>query len=156
MKKNIRSIPIIESTKSKSIENFMKRGKFRKFQIMYHITSSKNAKSILKNGFDLTLSKSFAFGRGVNLTPAIDHLKEYYSNQKNTVIVCMVKYNKLKYNSPYYNDFFSEESKAYFKKHEYSRPKYMNIPPGYDGFHWGREIRVMRKKLVKPLIAIKM
>ena len=42
--------------------------------IMYHITSKKNAESILKNGFNIEFAKRGAFGKGINLTTDINHL----------------------------------------------------------------------------------
>jgi hypothetical protein len=67
--------------------------------IMYHITSKKNAINILKNGFDVSLSKRGAFGLGINLTTDINHLKHYYTNKTNYIVICMVKYNKRQKNS---------------------------------------------------------
>jgi hypothetical protein len=67
-------------------------------KIMYHITSEKNAESILQNGFNINLSKRGAFGTGINLTTDINHLKHYYNNKINYVVICKVKYNKRKFN----------------------------------------------------------
>lgn len=66
--------------------------------IMYHITSKKNAENILKYGFNINLSKRGAFGTGVNLTTDINHLKHYYNNKINYIVICKVKYNKRKFN----------------------------------------------------------
>ena len=68
-------------------------------KIMYHITSKENAESILKNGFNINLSKRGAFGTGINLTTDINHLKHYYNNKKNYIVICKVKYNKRKFNT---------------------------------------------------------
>lgn len=128
------------------INNFINsKEKYKNYKIMYHITSFRNAKNILENGFDLKKIKSAAFGRGINLTNDIQHLKHYYSKfNKNTVIMCMVKYNKLKYNT-------SIEDEEFLKKHGYSKPKYMNIPKGYEGFY-NHDIFVMKNnKYVHPI-----
>ena len=55
--------------------------------IMYHITTKKNAQSIIKNGFDISLSKQGAFGLGINLTTDINHLKIYYKMNKQITIL---------------------------------------------------------------------
>jgi hypothetical protein len=132
------------------INNFINSNKkYKKYKMVYHITSLENSKNILKNGFDIKKSKTGAFGKGINLTDNIHHLKHYYSkNNKNTVILCIIKYNKLKYNTSNIND------KEFFKKHGYSKPKYMYAPIGYEGLY-NDDIYVMKnKKYVLPLCTI--
>jgi len=131
------------------INNFINsKEKYKKYKIMYHLTTLDNAKSILKNGFDIKKSKSAAFGKGINLTDNIEHLKHYYSKlKKNTVIICLVKYNKLKFNTPI-------EDEEFLKKHGYTKPKYINVPKGYEGFY-NDDIFVMKsKKYVHPICTI--
>ena len=54
--------------------------------IMYHITDKKSAQSIIKNGFDISLSTPGAFGTGINLTTDYNHLQIYYNmNEKNNI-----------------------------------------------------------------------
>jgi len=62
--------------------------------IMYHATSKTAAESILSNGFDLRYTKRGAFGRGINLTTDFNHLKHYFNEETNYVVVSLVKFNK--------------------------------------------------------------
>lgn len=89
---------------------------------MFHITSQTNATNIIKNGFDTSKSKRGAFGIGINLSNKINHVLHYYNQNCNTIIVCMVKYNKLKKNST------NNENKEYINQYEHSRPEYMYVP----------------------------
>ena len=60
------------------------------------------------------------------------------------------------YNTSYYNDINSEQSKNYIKKPGFSRPKYLNIPKNYDGFI-NDDIYVIKKnKLIFPLFYYKL
>jgi hypothetical protein len=102
--------------------------------IMYHITSKKNAESILKNGFNIELAKRGAFGKGINLTTDMNHLHHYYSNKSNYIVVCKVKYNKRKLNSsgPEMIDKYT------------TKPKYDYPLKGYDALYVkGPEIYVI-------------
>ena len=112
---------------------------YKHYKIMYHITSSTNAASIMKGGFDVTKSRTFAFGKGINLTSNKDHLERYRSNINNTVILCIIRYNKLKYNTSDRSD------RDFLKKHGYTKPRLLNVPKGYDGFR-NRDIFVMKNK----------
>ena len=136
--------------------DLFKSNNFKTYKVMYHITTLENAKKILKNGFDVTRARLSAFGKGINLTDEIQNLKHYYDKKiKNTVILCIVGYNKLKHNSSYYSDLKSEKSKEYIKKYGHSKPKYMTVPNGYDGFSTNVGIYVMKnKKNVLPLCVI--
>ena len=59
---------------------------------MYHITRLEYAKDILKNNFDVKKLKICAFGKGINMKNDLNHLKHYYSkNKNNTVVVSLVK-----------------------------------------------------------------
>jgi hypothetical protein len=146
----------INPTISHSFQDFLTKNKKRNYQIMYHITSQKNAKLILKNGFDLSKGKTFAFGRGINLTNDIKHLQHYSNKIINTIVLCIVKYNRLKHNPPYYKNRKSKESQEYLQKHGFTRPTYMNIPPTYDGFSYkSANIYVLKEKLVYPLLLLK-
>ncbi len=137
-----------------TIQHFIQKNSKKKYKIMYHATSEKNAKSILKNGFDLSKSKTFAFGRGINLTNSIQHLNHYLDKTNNTILVCLVKYNKLKYNPPYYKNIKSKECQEFLQKHGYTKPSFMKIPTNYDGFYY-HDIFVMKKTSVKPFLSIK-
>jgi len=129
---------------------FSSTKKYKHYKIMFHITSQTNATNILKNGFDTSKSKRGAFGIGINLSNKINHLLNYCNKNCNTIIVCMVKYNKLKKN------LTNSENKEYFNQHEHSRPDYMYVPKKYDGFFTDFNIYVMRsKKNVCPLLSFK-
>jgi hypothetical protein len=133
------------------INNFINSKRiYKKYKIMYHITSSENAKKILQNGFDISKSRTFAFGKGINLTSNINYLKNYYNEKNNTIILCIVKYNKLKQN------FSDVKNKEYLVKYGYTKPKYMSVPKGFDGFYADNSnIYVLKsKKLVHPLCII--
>ena len=129
---------------------FSSTKKYKYYKIMFHITSQTNANNIMKNGFDTSKSKRGAFGMGINLSNKINHLLNYCNTNCNTIMVCMVKYNKLKKNST------NSENKEYFNQHEHSRPDYMYVPKKYDGFFTDFNIYVMRsKKNVCPLLSFK-
>lgn len=102
--------------------------------IMYHITKNKYAKSIAKNGLDISRSKYRAFGKGVNLSNDITHLKRYkdiLGNPKDaTIIVCQVYIGESHAN---YSD--GGKDKEYHKKYGHSKPKYMSPKKGYDSMY---------------------
>jgi len=134
----------------KEINNFI--GKYKKYKILYHITTYKNAKNILKNGFNLSKSKKRAFGKGINLTDNYKHLFHYYNKKNvNTVVVSLVKYNKLIYNPPFYTSKDSNNSSKYFAKHGHTKPTYMIVPKGYEGFKYDSIYVMKSKKFVFPL-----
>jgi len=95
--------------------------------IMYHITTKKNAQSIIKNGFDISLSKHGAFGLGINLSTDINHLKIYYkmNKQNNYIITCTVKFNKKQRNI---------SGKLITDEHGnmYTKPKHLTPSKGFD------------------------
>jgi hypothetical protein len=130
------------------INNFINSKKYKKYKLMYHITTLENAKSILKNGFDVSKAYAMAFGKGINLTDDINELKHYYNKKtRNAIILCIVRYNKLKYNESTY-------TKEYYEKYGFSKPTHMNVPKGYDGFY-NSDIFVMKsKKYVYPLCTL--
>jgi len=55
------------------------------------------------DGFDINLSKTGAFGTGINLTTDIINLRPYYciicKIIRNYIVICKVKYNKRKFNT---------------------------------------------------------
>ncbi len=96
--------------------------------IMYHITTKKNAKLIIKNGFDISLSKLGAFGLGINLTTDLNHLKIYYNmnKQNNYIIMCNVKFNKKQRNISG-NTLIEDEN-----GNIYTKPKHITPSKGFD------------------------
>ena len=147
---------ISQLIKNEQIINFMNsKIKYKNYKILYHVTKYKYAKNILENGFDISKSKNRAFGKGINLTDDILHLKHYINNEFNTIIICIVKYNKLKLNNPYYKNIDSIQSKKYIDKYGYSKPSYMYVPREYDGFYWKNIYVIKSKKLIYPLSLIK-
>ena len=96
--------------------------------IMYHITTKKNAQSIIKNGFDISLSKIGAFGLGINLTTDLNHLKIYYNmnKQNNYIITCNVKFNKKQKNIS--GNAVIEDKNGYI----YTKPKHITQSKGFD------------------------
>ena len=118
--------------------------------IMFHLTSKKNATNILKNGFDVSLSKRGAFGLGINLTTDINHLKHYYTNKTNYIVICMVKYNKRQKNS-------SGPEVIKENGEEYTKPKYNKPSKGYDILYVpGINIYVVPKsEQVIPIMIVK-
>jgi len=115
---------------------------------MYHITSERNAKIILKEGFNINLSKRGAFGKGINLTTDINHLRHYYDKDiNNHVIVCKVKFYKKMLNTsgPEMIDEYT------------TKPKYETPPKGYDVLYAsGPEIYVIpNSEQVKPIYIAK-
>lgn len=142
------------SDKLNKINYFINNKKYKNYKIMYHLTTKKNALSILKNNFNIKLSKARAFGKGINLTNNINHLKHYYSKNKyNCIIVCLVKYNKLKYNPPYtWKKSDSNKENDYYKKHHHSKPTYYNTPKGYEGMYWNNIFVLSNKKYIFPLL----
>jgi hypothetical protein len=137
---------------NQNINKFMKKGEYENYKILYHITKLEYAKSILKNNFDVKKAKNCAFGIGINMSDDISHLKTYYDKKiNNTVVVSLVKYNKLLFNEPYYKDMHCEESQKYLEKHGYTKPTYLKCPKSYDGFIYN-DIYVIRKSsLIHPL-----
>lgn len=95
--------------------------------IMYHITTKKNAESILKNGFDISLAKIGAFGLGINLTTDLKHLKIYNRMNKlnNYIITCSVKFNKKQRNIS--GKMITDEN-----GYSYTKPKHITPSKGYD------------------------
>lgn len=131
---------------------FSSTKKYKHYKIMFHITSQTNANNILKNGFDISKSKRGAFGVGINLCNKINDVLNYCNKNCNTIIVCMVKYNKLKKNST--NEKTMEYSND--NKYWYTKPEYTYVPKKYDGFFTNVDIYVMRsKKNVCPLLSFK-
>lgn len=136
---------------NQSLSSFIHSKKiYKHYKLMFHITSEKSAKNIMKNGVDISKSTRGAFGIGINLTNDIKHLSHYYDKKtSNTIIVCLVKYNKLKLNSSNINN------NEFFKKFGYSKPKYEYVPKGYEGFFFEKKkanIFVFKsKKYVFPL-----
>jgi len=109
--------------------------------IMFHITTKENAINILNNGFDITLSKRGAFGKGINLTTDIDHIKHYYNKKSNYIVVCIVKFNKKQNNTSDIKTMIKDEN-----GNEYSKPKYITPSKGYDILYVsGPEIYVVPK-----------
>lgn len=138
----------------KDINTFIKKNK-KYFKILYHITSHKHAINILKNNFDINKSKYHAFGKGINFSDNLKHLRHYYSKNKNYVVVSLVKYNKLKYNTSYYNDINCNESMRYLKKHRFTRPLMIHPPSGYDGFINDDIYVIKSNKLIYPIFITK-
>ena len=140
---------------NKNINKFI-NSKYNNYKILYHITTYKNAINIIKNNFDIKKSITHAFGKGINMTDNIKHLSYYYNkNNVNTIVISLVKYNKLKYNPSYYNNIDSEKSKEYIEKYGFSRPKYLVIPKNYDGFINDDIYVIKNKKLIFPLFITK-
>lgn len=121
--------------------------KSKKSKLMYHITSEENAIKILNNGFDVSLSKRGAFGKGINLTTEINHLKHYYNKKLNYIVVCIVKFNKKQNNS-------SGPEIIKDNGEEYTKPKYVKPSKGYDILYVpGPEIYVAPKtEQVYPIL----
>jgi hypothetical protein len=139
---------------NQNINKFIKKGKYKNYKILYHITKLKYAKNILKNNFDVTKSKTCAFGKGINMTNDIKHLKNYYDEKKyNTVVISLVKYNKLLKNESYYKDINCEESQKYLKKYSFTRPKYLKSTKLYDGFYskYNNIYVIKKSSLIYPL-----
>ena len=118
---------------------------------MYHITTKDNAINILENGFDINLSKRGAFGKGINLTTDIYHLRNYYSENNeddNYIVVCKVKFYKKMLNT----SGPERMSDGYTTK-----PKFENPPEGYDALYGsGPEIYVIpNSEQVNPLYIAK-
>lgn len=89
---------------------------------MYHITSKKNAITILNEGFNIKLSKRGAFGKGINLATDINHLRYYYDKEKiNYIVVCKVKF---------YKKIVNTSGPEYIEG--YTKPKFETPPEGYD------------------------
>ena len=132
---------------NENIQNFIKSKSYRHYKIMYHITKHDRAKDIMKNGFDISLQKHFSLGRGINLTDEMEFLEKFSSDTYNTVIMCIVRYNKLKLNTSYPAD------RKFLETHGYTKPKYMNVPSGYDGFkaHISPIYVIKNKSNVHPL-----
>ena len=93
------------------VNNFINSNeKYKTYKIVYHITSSNNATQILKNGFDVKKATTMAFGRGINLSDDKKQLGHYYNkNNNNTIILCLIRYNNLKYNES------NPNNKEYYK-----------------------------------------
>jgi len=103
---------------------------------LYHLTETSNVKSICKNGFDISLSRMRAFGKGINLANTISHLKHYYNMYKNknnnvSIIVCEVCVKKSHENE---SDITADK---FIEKYGYSKPKYMSPKKGYDSMYAG-------------------
>jgi hypothetical protein len=96
--------------------------------IMYHITTKKNAQSIIKNGFDISLANPGAFGTGINLTTDLNHLKIYHNmnKQNNYIITCSVKFNKKQRNVSGKTIMSDDNGKRY------SKPKHITPSDGFD------------------------
>ena len=144
----------LENNKINSFIN----SKYKKYKIAYHITTFKNAQNILKNGFDVSKSKSFAFGKGINLTTDINHLKHYYYENTNIIILCIIRYNKLKYNTPLNDKEYLKKygigAEEYIKKYKSSNVRYMDVPKGYEGFYNDDIIVMKNKKYVHPVCTL--
>ena len=147
---------IILNKNKKLFSDFKK--KLGKEMIMYHITNKESAKSILLNGFDTSRSHRGAFGKGVNLSTNINHLKHYINKNNiddNYIIKCIVKFNKLKKNKTLTNKngemLFVRNSKGNML---HSKPKYNTPPSGYNGLYVpGPEIYVIpTSQQVYPLL----
>lgn len=138
---------IVLSTNNTILDKFSLY-KSKKSKLMYHITSEENAINILNNGFDIRLSKKGAFGKGINLTTDINHLKHYYNKKTNYIIVCIVKFNKKQNNSSNNNIIIKEDGVSY------SKPKYIIPSKGYDILYVsGPEIYVAPKtEQVYPIL----
>jgi hypothetical protein len=144
---------ILWSDKLNEINNFINKVRYKNYKIMYHLTSKKNALSILKNNFNIKLSKMSAFGKGVNLSPSKKHLQHYLlNNNDNYIVTVLVKYDKLKFNPPY-NWKKSEKNKEedFFKKYGHSKPTYNKRPKGYEGMYWKSIFVISHNKYTFPL-----
>lgn len=121
---------------------------YKNYELVYHITSKKNADSILKNNFDISKTKQFAYGYGISFTTDKNHLNVYNKMNKriyNYVVVSIINYDKLKYNPS-----SSEKTKL-----GYSKPRHFKIPKDYDGFYYN-DMRVIEDiNLIHPVIIYK-
>jgi len=119
--------------------------------IMFHITSKDNAVNILENGFDTNLAKMGAFGKGINLTTDVYHLRNYYNAKNpddNYIVVCNVKFYKKMLNTSgpeKLNDGYT------------TKPRFETPPPGYDALYAeGPKIYVIpNSEQVNPLYIAK-
>ena len=141
--------------KINNINTFINSKKYKNYKILYHITTEINAKKILKNNFNIKKSISHAFGKGINMTDNLEHLK-YYKNKKiNSIIVSLVKYNKLKLNKPYYNNINCKKSTEYIEKYGYSKPTYLTVPKNYNGFINDDIYVIKNNKYIFPILYYK-
>ena len=139
----------------KNITKFINSKKYKNYKILYHITTENNAKNILKNNFNIKKSKNHSFGIGINMTDNIKHLKYYQNKKLNSIIVCLVKYNKLKFNPTYYDNINCKESIDYIKKYGYSRPTYLKAPKNYNGFVNDDIYVIKNNKYIYPILYYK-
>lgn len=130
---------------NEKVSKFLASPKYKTYKVMYHITTNSNAKNIIKNGFDTSKAQCNAFGKGINLTDKLEDLKNYHDKTHTVVILCLVRYNKLLLN-------ISTKKRVTCNTGSYSKPKYMNVPTGYDGFSTTGSIFVIKnKRNVHPL-----
>jgi hypothetical protein len=99
--------------------------------VMYHMTSRTAAKRILQEGFDPRKAKTYSFGRGINVSSKIEDVLRYAPDDQACIIFCMVTYHRAMMNE-------SDDTQMIHEVLEdgtevwYSKPKYMDPPPGYD------------------------
>jgi hypothetical protein len=92
-KYNLKNIKFVSNKKLKEKYSLYNCNNCKQL-IMYHVTYKEAAESILKEGFDLKYTKRGAFGKGINLTTDFKHLKHYFNEETNYVVVSLVKFNK--------------------------------------------------------------
>jgi hypothetical protein len=100
--------------------------------IMYHMTSRKAAMKIMQHGFDPKKARSKAFGAGINVSSEIMEVLRYAPEGNDPCIIfCMVTYHRAMPNESDVTQMIHEVSED-GTEIWYSKPKYMDPPPGYD------------------------
>jgi hypothetical protein len=99
--------------------------------IMYHMTSRKSAMEIMWDGFDPKRARTKAFGAGINVSSELKEVLQYAPDDEPCIIFCMVTYHRAMPNESDGTQMIHEVSKDGAEVW-YSKPKYMDPPPGYD------------------------
>lgn len=100
--------------------------------VMYHMTSKKAAMKIMQDGFDPKRARSKAFGAGINVSSEIMEVLRYAPEGDDPCIIfCMVTYHRAMPNESDVTQMIHEVRED-GTEIWYSKPKYMDPPPGYD------------------------
>jgi hypothetical protein len=99
--------------------------------IMYHMTSRNAATKIMQDGFDPNRARSKAFGSGINVSSEFMHVLQYSPDNHPCIIFCMATYHQAMLNESDIHQLIHEVLED-GTEISYSKPKYMDPPPGYD------------------------
>lgn len=127
--------PILERKFERQRKVLEEKGRSPRIHIMFHLTDTKSARKIMKEGFKVQKSFYKAFGKGINLCPNILDILKYKrmrasGSGKVSILISKVLIGKAHGNYSDVQKIIEEVNGA-----SYSKPKFMRPRNGFDAMY---------------------